>query len=107
MEPLAGLARLALAQGDTTTALGHTNEILAHLETRPADGLEEPFRVYLTSYQVLRQASDDRARQVVNTAYGLLQARAERTASEELRRFFLENVPVHRELIAAWADGRS
>jgi tetratricopeptide (TPR) repeat protein len=107
IEPLAGLARVALAQGDMAAALGHINDILVHLETRPADGLEEPFRVYLTCYQVLRQANDARARQVIDAAYDLLQARVERTGSAELRRFFLENVPVNRDLIAAWADGQN
>jgi tetratricopeptide (TPR) repeat protein len=98
MEPLAGLARVAFAQGDTTSALAHVEEILAHLETGGLAGADAPIRVYLTCYHVLQAHHDSRAPSVLQMACELLQAQAATIGDEYLRRSFLENVPAHREL---------
>ncbi len=102
IEPQAGLARIALAQADLSTALAAIQTILQQLETRSADGLEEPGRVYLTCYQVLQQAQATNGTDVLQAAYHFLETRAAKTATEILRRSFLENVPPHRDLVAAW-----
>lgn len=108
MEPLAGLTRIALAQRDLSQAKTRVAEILAYLEEESTlDGTEEPLRVYLTCYQVLQVTQDPRARDVLNTAHHLLQERAARIEDEELRRSFLENVAVHREIIAAYHESGS
>jgi len=102
-EPLAGLARVALAQGDQAQALAHVEEIVRYLETHPTlDGTEEPFRVYLTCYRVLRANHDPRAGDILDTAHRLLQERAAKIEDEELRRSFLENVAAHRETVEEW-----
>lgn len=97
-EPLAGLARLALAQGDLAQAQGRVGEILAHLESGTVCGTDEPLQVYLTCYRVLRAARDPRASEILATAYQLLQKRAATIEENALRRSFLENVAAHREI---------
>ncbi len=101
MEPLAGLARVALAQGDVAQAQAHVAEVLAHLEAHTVDGADEPLRVYLTCYRVLSAAGDPRAHEVLATAYHLLQERADRIGDEGLHRAFLENVAAHRQIVEA------
>ena len=103
MESLAGLARVSLAQGNMAQA--QVEEILSHLETKTLDGTEEPFRVYLTCYRVLRVNQDPRAEAILNTAHHLLQEQAAKISDEELRRSFLENVPAHREIVSEVAKG--
>ena len=126
MESLAGLARVSLAQGAHSTALRQAvvvslsnhqdsssgqalaqaqtqvEDILSHLETNSLDGTDEPLRVYLTCYRVLKANRDPRAQEILTTAYNLLQKHAGNTTDEEMRRSFLENVLVHRELVREW-----
>ena len=105
MDPLAGLARVAQTQGDLAGALVHVEAILRYLEARPAlEGAMEPLRVYLTCYQVLQAHDDPRAEAVLEAGYRLLQARVANIDDEDLRRSYLENVPYHRELVAAWEE---
>lgn len=111
MEPLAGLARVALLRHRpeaTQQALAAVEEILQHLELAdpPVDGtprlhLEgtmEPFRVYLTCYQVLQANGDPRAGPTLQAAYRILQERAGRISDDEMRRSFLEDVAPHRAI---------
>jgi predicted ATPase/Tfp pilus assembly protein PilF len=99
MEPLAGLARVALAQGELAPTRQYVEEILQHLELGNLEGADEPFRVYLTCYRVLWAHDDPRAPGILRMAHDLLQARAAMIGDERLQRSFLENVPVHRELV--------
>jgi len=103
MESLAGLAKIALAQDDPDQAMEYVEEILRHLETGTLYGAEEPFRVYLTCYHVLQAHEDPRARDVLTTAHDLLGQRAATIEDEEMRRAYLEEVDVHRELAREFA----
>jgi hypothetical protein len=96
-----------MAQGYLELAQTQINEILKHLETEKLDGTDDPFRVYLTCYQVLRANDDPRAGHVLDTAYRLLQMRAGNIDDEQIRRSFLNNVPAHREILAKWAEERT
>jgi len=102
IDPLAGLARVDLAQRNLAQAQSEVEAILSCLEANPLDGVEEPFRAYLTCYQVLCANHDPRARDVLTAGHNLLQERAAKISDEALRRSFLENVPAHRELLAIW-----
>jgi hypothetical protein len=73
---------------------------LVHLASGNLDGIDDPFWIYLTCYQILRASDDAQAAEVLEAAYQLLQARAEKIEKEELRRSFLENVAAHREIVA-------
>jgi hypothetical protein len=53
---------------------------------------------------VLRAASDRRAGDVLAMGHALLLERAAQFDEEERRRRYLENVPAHRALLAAWED---
>jgi predicted ATPase/DNA-binding SARP family transcriptional activator/class 3 adenylate cyclase len=101
-EPLAGMARIAMADGEEPKALAYVNEVLGHMEAHPAlEGTMEPLLIYLTCYQVLHACDDPRASQVLEAGYRLLQERAAKM-DEDMRRSYLENVPYHREIVLAW-----
>jgi tetratricopeptide (TPR) repeat protein len=105
-EPLAGLARVALAQGDPAEAQARVEEILKELERGPLVDILEPFRVYLTCYRVLHANGDRRAEEILCTAHSLLQEQAANIDDEALRHSFLESVAAHRDIIAAWSEQR-
>jgi tetratricopeptide (TPR) repeat protein len=103
IESLAGLAGVALAQGDLIQARIHVQEVLSYLDGHPTlHGADEPFRIYVTCYRVLCAQDDPRAEEVLDAGYHLLQERASKIDDEALRRSYLENVPYHREIVAAW-----
>ncbi len=99
IETLAGLARVSLAQGELAQAQTQLEEILTYLETNALDGTDEPLRIYLTCYRVLRANQDPRAQEILTIAYRLLQERAAKISDEKLRRSFLESVAAHREIV--------
>jgi len=102
-EPYAGLARVALAQNDLSAARHWVEPILLHLEAgNTLGGTDEPLRVYLTCYQVLKALNDPRAHSMLETAYRQMMARAGNIQEETLRVSFLENIPYHRDILAAW-----
>jgi predicted ATPase/class 3 adenylate cyclase len=103
MEPLAGLARIALNYDDISTAQAHVKEILEYLDGGGTlDGTEEPLRVLLSCYLVLRAVQDSAAENILKNAHELLTARASRVLNDNLRQKFLENIPVHQEIIKTW-----
>ncbi len=107
MEPLAGLARISLAQGETRQAQTQVEEILSYLETNALYGTSEPFRIYLTCYHVLRASNDSRADSLLKTAHDALQGVASKISNASQRRSFLENVDVHREIVYEWLNYES
>jgi adenylate cyclase len=105
IEPLNGLAQIALAKGELSAALAHVEEILPVLQTQMhviKNEVDEPIRVFLTCYQVLKAANDLRAEQILQTGYELLQAQSLKISDEVMRRSYLENVPYNRELVSTW-----
>ncbi len=98
LESLAGLAQIALAEGDLPQARTHTEEILGYL----VGDMSEPIEAYLACYQVFRATHDPRAVEVIETAYAVLQKQAAGIADEEMRRSFLENYPPNRAVATAW-----
>ncbi|MBA2389228.1 MAG: tetratricopeptide repeat protein [Geodermatophilaceae bacterium] len=102
MEVLAGLARAALVQEDLPRARQVVETILVFLEGRRLDGSDEPLRIYLTCYRVLKAVEDARAQVILGAAYQLSQEQATRISDSVLQRSFLENVPAHREIVVAW-----
>jgi predicted ATPase len=103
IEPLAGLVRVALAQPADGLPGGqrlvvHLEEILAFLNQTTGDGLEEPFRVYLTCYQGLQALGDGRAAPLLAQAYERLQQRAVQINDPTMQHSFLEHVAANRHL---------
>jgi hypothetical protein len=77
---------------------------LSYLEQGTLDGTDEPSWVYLTCYQVLNANYDSRAEIILSIAYNLLKERAAKIGNETGQQMFWENVPYHRELLAAWLE---
>ncbi len=106
-EAQAGLARLALQQGDNAAALAYAETLWSSLNTLPHIGYEEPFRVYLSCYQVLALHADLRAAVVLTKGYTLLRHYADQLPDPEVQAMFLDAVPIHRTLMAAYAAQQS
>ncbi len=105
MENVSGLARVALERGDAETARACTEEMLAHIRTCGLVLIESPFRIYQTAFRVFQACgSKPAARQVLQEARQALMDRAERITDPVLRCSFLERVPEHEELLAAWRE---
>lgn len=102
VECQAGLARVALARGDVDQAQAHVEEILSYLQEHRLEGVEEPFRVYLTCLELLWATDDARGGALLDRAYRQLQDRAAKIADEDKRRTFLQEMPAHREIVRAW-----
>ncbi len=99
----AGLARVALAEGDLAAALDHLQEILDHLAGGGnLEGTETPNLVRLTCFQALEQARDARAQGVLEAAYRVVRLRADAIDHDALRETFLARVPEHRDIVSAW-----
>ncbi|MCP4535935.1 MAG: tetratricopeptide repeat protein [Chloroflexi bacterium] len=106
MEPLAGLARIRLAEGNLSQARAHVEKILSHLESHTLGGTEEPFRVYLTCIRILRASQEPRAQDVLDKAHRLLQEQAAKITDLEMRRSFLKNVVTRQEILYEFAQSK-
>ena len=112
LEAQAGLARVFMARAEPEVALTQVNEILAYMEanTPPKgssfclDGTEDPFRILLTCYQVLKANDDPRSAKILTDAYNLLQTRAANISDEHLRFCFLNNVAANREIVEEYEN---
>jgi tetratricopeptide (TPR) repeat protein len=105
IENVSGLARVALERGDVETARALTEEMLAHVRAHGLVLIEFPFQIYQTAIRVFRSCgSMPAARQVLQEAVQALMERAERITDPVLRCSFLERVPAHKELLAAWRE---
>lgn len=100
MEALAGLAWVSVLQENLPQAKTRIEEVLSFLEFNTLNGTDEPFRIYLICYRILRDTQDARAKEILNTAHSLLQEQAVKISDETLRHSFLANVQTHREVIS-------
>lgn len=99
----AALAWLDLAKGDLAFALERVREITAWLADNGTVGVELPLYVYWQCYTILNMAGkEEAATAVLQQAYSLLQTWAERIKNDTLRDGYLNNVPYHRQIAAAW-----
>ncbi len=106
IENVAGLGRVALERDDLEAARAYAEEVLAYIREHGLVHIEPPFLVYHTCISILQACGEeDVARGVLEEAYKALMERAERIADAVLRRSFLELVPEHREIVAAWEEG--
>ncbi|MFN2110447.1 MAG: ATP-binding protein [Anaerolineae bacterium] len=102
LDPLAGLARSALEQGDTAQALRNVEKILRDLDTLLLNGSEEFLRIHLNCWHVLHALRDRRANDVLDTAHRALQRRVAKISDPEMQRVFLEDIHLHREIVQAY-----
>jgi hypothetical protein len=103
----ASLARVALAEGDTAVALAALQPLLDHVaEGGTLDGTEEPRSIELTGHPLLAPADDPRADDWLLRAHTALMTQAgaiERGGGAASRLSFLQNIPWHCEIVAAWS----
>jgi tetratricopeptide (TPR) repeat protein len=100
----AGLARVALAEGDTLAALAAMQPVLDRASTSGVlDGAEFPRLIELTCHQVLTRSGDSRAADWLARAHTALITQADAIGDGTLRRGFLHNIPHHRSIVTAWA----
>ena len=103
VEPSAGLARLALQNGEPQAALHVIQNFLPLLEAGSSlEGTDEPVRIYLTGYQVLSANGDPRAGTLLDAGHQLLTKRLQNIEDFALRQSYVDAVSYNRDLIAAW-----
>jgi tetratricopeptide (TPR) repeat protein len=102
IDDLAGLALAALAQSKPAEAGRLAAECLVWIETHGLGGIESPTQVYLACFQALQSSDPPQAAQALEQGYQRLTQLAGAIADAQLSRAVLEDVPIHRELIAAW-----
>lgn len=108
MDSLAGLARVALAQGELAQAARGVDEILAWIGQHGTETVGDIILVYLTAYRVLLAAGQgQRAQAALTDGYNLLMEAASEFPDEETRRSMLENVWPFRELVAVYRTGQA
>jgi predicted ATPase/class 3 adenylate cyclase len=99
----AGLARVALARGDVDGALAALAETIARLEAGdPLDSTESRQLIRLTCYQALTRAGDPRADAMLRAAHDELMHRVALLTDAEMQRSFVDEIPEHRAILAAW-----
>jgi class 3 adenylate cyclase/tetratricopeptide (TPR) repeat protein len=100
----AGLAQVALAEGDPAAALSELRSVLEHVAAGGAlDGTDDPRWIELTCYQTLTVAGGAGASDWLERAHSALMAQADALTDPALRHGLLQNIPHHREIVAAWA----
>ena len=103
MESRAVLAEIWLAQSDLAAAQNEVEHIVAHLNRGGNfEGTEYRLRNRLVCFQVLHALRDQRAANILQTAYKRLQDQAKQIEAPEMKEAFLSNVPWHKEIITAW-----
>ncbi len=102
LEPLAGLARIALLQGNLRKAQGQVKQILADLDELNINSTDDPLWIYLTCYQVLSASQATQAEAILVSAHDLLLKRVEQISDQVDQSAYLHNIPVNRALIDAW-----
>lgn len=97
------LAVLALANarlGQLVQAGQWAGQALQILDATGGEGLENPIQDYWFCYQALAGlGQDEKSRQVLGNALGLVQRNAERMLEPQMRQSYLENVPACREIL--------
>ena len=99
----AGLARLALMQGDVAGAMVHVQTALDGEGGGARQEAGAPRHIALMCTLVLSSAGDARANEWLERVYRELMASAALISDEALRQGYLANIPDHRAILSAWA----
>ena len=101
LEATAGLARLALAQGETNQAQTHAQHLWDHLREHGMGSLFP--EANLACAQVFRALGNpEAAREVIEGGYNNLIERSNTISNPDWRQSFLHNVPENKQLLHAW-----
>jgi len=100
---LAELGEVLLQSEALTDALALVDEIEPLLFPEEGEGQESQDAAFVACRILKAAGQGERARRYLQRAHEILQLRLGRIESEVLRRSFLENLPRHRALLAAYA----
>ncbi|GCL62988.1 ATP-binding protein [Pseudaquabacterium pictum] len=102
----AGLAAVAILEGDTEAALAALQSVFDRVAAgQTLDGTAER-KIELICYRALALARDPRADVWLVRAHTALMGQVHTIEDTALRQSFLNNIPHHREIVAAW-DARA
>ncbi len=100
---LASFAEIELSRGNADKALAFVEEILIEGTDLPYEvDNKDRMEILLTCYKVLVAKGDERAKDVLKSAYTLLSEQAENITDQTIRQAFLQNVPANRVILAAY-----
>ncbi len=99
----AGLAAIALRRGDLALASRLAEEVQRALPEAVQEGIEALLD-YWTIYQIFQTIGDARAGICLESAVALLEDQAGRINDVGMRRSFVRDVQVNRDLLAAWKN---
>ena len=99
IEDLAGLARIALKQGQIALATTQAGEIIDWINTQGISELDYPLRIYNTCADILVAVDQKKeAVALLHAAKSLMEDRASKISNENARFTFLEKAPLHHQL---------
>lgn len=108
LENLVGMAETARRRGRHDEAFSQIEESLKWIERHDIADVDLLLTIYLTAYRVLTEVGQEqRAGKLLKDAYQLLQSKAAEIQSDSLRSLFLNNVAVHRDIVATWEEIQS
>ncbi|MCB0168422.1 MAG: tetratricopeptide repeat protein, partial [Anaerolineae bacterium] len=99
-------AKVYLAQGKREAALALADAVWREIEPTGGAGLPLPLNTLDECCSVFQACEDSRAKVVLQLAANVLKRTATKIDDPEMRASFLNNVPVNRQLQAAWQRGR-
>ncbi len=103
LDPTAGLAAIALAKEDLIGAQKYVETLLAaEAGWGKIESLFLLEMLYICA-QVLHKNRDPRANHILNQAYDRLQSQADKIEDPALQWSFLNNVPLHQTIVAAFS----
>lgn len=103
LEPWAGLARCALAQGRLDDARQLATEIWNYMRANETEELFSPAVQYKTVADIFDALGDtETSYAAIEIGYREVMARAEKISDREWRKSFLENVAENRAIVEMW-----
>ncbi len=103
LESLSGAALAELGLGNLAQAQAHITTVWEAIGPDEAEIVDDDLFMHLACYKVWQAAGNGRSRGVLQTAYRRLMERADRMVDPAVRAAFLENVPLCREVLRAFA----
>ena len=101
-------ALLHLSQGRLAEAIAGAERIAADLKAGLSlAATDDALAPRLSCHRIWAAAGDARAQPAIDAAYAELQARAARADDEDMRTSILENIPLHRQIVAAWRQAKA
>jgi tetratricopeptide (TPR) repeat protein len=101
----AGLARIALTEGNLEAGREHIQVVANWVLAGNAQKFWDPWIIYLSGYRVLTALGEtEKARTILTEAHTILHQRAEQISDTKLRDCFMNNVAVNQELERAWHE---